>query len=284
MQFKSTGVATDIPPHTAIALREQALASGLLPHGAPGELEFAVVLQEVWDFAARLAPYLTSPLHELNMHLKPHWPAPLVIDIKVGDFRIQGQLQDLGMEGMLLSRIGKLRAKDYLRLWVQHLLLCCHNQTTLPVIPYVEDATSPPVASAGSIPILPISRYVAENGTLQLNPVPDAAMHLLELLQLYWQALTAPLAFFPESSLACCKHGIHSREFKERWDGWGYQASTSGNQYTSRVDSADVAVKIAFRGTNPIGEEFVSIAQRVFAPILKHCNYLPYAANYPHKT
>jgi len=101
-------------------------------------------------------------------------------------------------------------------------------------------------------------RLNAKDRLLRLVPVPDAESLLADLLALYQQELTRPLAFFPESALAWLEHGYGSG-FDHAWCG----------RYNSAPEWDQLARRIAFRGREPIGEEFEQIAQRILGPMLE---------------
>jgi exodeoxyribonuclease V gamma subunit len=165
---------------------------------------------------------------------------PLEVDLPLAGFRLQGRLDGLQPTGLLDSRLGSLKAKDRLRAWVRHLVLNC-------------------LAPKG---IEPASTWLAKDLTLTLRPVEDPAALLADLLDLRWQGLRRPLAFFPESSLAWVEQG-YGNAFEQAWSG----------RYNAVPEQADVAVRIAFRGRDPIRDDpvradFERTAARVLQPML----------------
>lgn len=200
---------------------------GRLPQGAPGELVFEEQLESVDPFCARLVPLLDETPVE-----------PPEVDIRLGGFRLQGRLDGLRGSGLLGYRLGSLRCRDWLGIWVRHLVL---------------NAIAP-------ADIARESRFVAEDCTLTLAPVPDAEDRLADLLELRWQGLQEPLAFHPESALAWLQRGDYGSAFHKVWD----------DEHAPAPESGDPAVRIAFRGRDPLGPAFEANAIRILAPMLEH--------------
>jgi len=161
---------------------------------------------------------------------------PIAVDRTLAGFRLYGQLGDLHTSGLIDYRFGRLGAKDRLRTWVRHLVL---------------NMLVPPEIGLSSL-------FVATDLIWYLAPVAAAEDLLADLLRLRWQGLGKPLAFFPESAWAWMGQGYGSR-FEYAWSG----------RYNSAPERDRIAVRIAFRGRDPIGEEFERTAMRVFVPMLE---------------
>jgi len=201
---------------------------GTLPQGAPGELLLDEQLAEAEPFVRRLEGRLSEALE------------PIEVDLSLAGFRLQGRLDRLQPTGLLDHRFGNLKAKDRLRAWVRHLVLNC-------------------LAPKG---IEPVSTWLAKDLTLTLHPVEDPAALLADLLDLRWQGLQEPLAFFPESSLAWVEQG-YGNAFEQAWSG----------RFNPVPEQSDVAVRIAFRGRDPIRDDpiradFECTAARILRPML----------------
>ncbi|MCG6862491.1 MAG: exodeoxyribonuclease V subunit gamma [Chromatiaceae bacterium] len=162
---------------------------------------------------------------------------PIEVDLLLAGFRLQGQLGELRPTGLLDYRFGVLKAKDRLRVWVRHLVLNLLEPDG----------------------IEPRSTYVAMDQTLTLLPVEDPAELLTDLLTLRWKGLSRPLAFFPESALIWVENGYGST----------FDQALSGD-YNPAPELEDVAVRIAFRGRDPIDDAFEDTAVRILQPMLDH--------------
>ena len=162
---------------------------------------------------------------------------PVEVDLPVAGFRLQGRLDALQPSGLLDYRFGNLKSKDRLRIWVRHLVV---------------NLLKPKGIACASL-------FVAVDQTLTLEPVGNPGQLLADLLALRWKGLCRPLAFFPESALAWVEKG-YGPAFDQAWSG----------EYNPAPERADIAVRIAFRGRNPMGREFEKTAARILIPMLDH--------------
>ncbi len=216
---------------TATILR----ASGALPHGQVGDCVFAQAWDRVTRFAGRLG------------RLLPHQvPEPVDLVFKVGEFTLSGRLTGLTPAGRVGYRLATIKANDYLNLWLYHLAL---NVVATP-----EDARC--------------SYWVAENETVLLEPVADAAAQLLCLLQWYWQGTQRLVHFFPKSALTYVETLRQDKDqqvdralraAQKQWAGGDFQQAPPERQ--------NVYYQLAFGDTEPLDAEFEEMAIAIFAPI-----------------
>lgn len=199
-------------------------ARGGLPHGVVGDLVFAEHAQATDDFIRRLRPRLGEPGEALE------------VDLRLPAGRLRGWLPTPVDNRLVSFRFGKLSARDRLCVWVHHLAYCA-----------VRGA-----GAGGSI-------HVAADKTLSLVPVADARGRLADLLDLRWQGLCEPVAFFPETSLAWAEKGEMSGKVAQAWAG----------DRNLGAESLDPANAIAWRGRDPLAlPEFGALGARVWAPFL----------------
>ena len=209
-------------------------AAGSLPQGGFGRGQFAAIAASGDQFADQLRPLLAAPL------------PPLEIDRIIGPFRLTGWLGDLHPEGRVTWRTGALKGSDLIELWIRHLCL------NLP---------APADLSRCS---LHLARDKANGPArlVRLRPVVDPEPHLRRLLEHYWQGLSQPLPFFPETSLAWARAEAGKEEARARqvWES-GFQRNGEGS---------DPAYGYFFSPTElPLSEKFVDLSS-LFGPILDH--------------
>ncbi|MDR2551181.1 MAG: exodeoxyribonuclease V subunit gamma [Desulfobulbus sp.] len=152
---------------------------GLLPRNGFGRVEFAAIAADSIDFADRLRPLIAQPLE------------PVAVDLALGPFRLVGWLGDCHASGRVTWRTAAPKGTDLIVLLVRHLVLNLQAPEGL----------------------LPVSVHLARDPARPEEPVrcltlpamADAENHLRLLLDGYWQGLSAPLPFFPETSLAWAK-------------------------------------------------------------------------------
>ena len=212
-------------------------AEGALPHGQVGECVFKTAQDRVTRFAGRLGRIWPRRAQE-----------PLVVDLPLGGFRLTGQVRGLTPDGWVGYRLAGMKANDYLSLWLHHLVL----NVTAP------DGMPRP------------SHWVAEDQEVLLEPVPadEAAAYLQALLAIYGQGTQRLLHFFPKSALAYMdtlrkdKHQDTDKALRAAQRAW------EGSEYDQRrAERDDAYYQLAFRDTDPLDDEFVELAQAVFAPL-----------------
>jgi exodeoxyribonuclease V gamma subunit len=201
-----------------------ARAASRLPPLAAGQIAFDRALGEARVFSDRLAPYLCAPLE------------PLPLSLELGAFRLSGTLADIRGERLLRYRCARIRARDRLVLWIEHLALCC--------------------AGTGGYPRE--SLLVCRDSMLSLPPLEDASRLLRELLDIYGSGLRRPLPFFPEASFGFLGKG--RQEAKRCWYGAPFSRL--------RPESADPAFALCFGRNDPLDDEFMALAERIYAPLL----------------
>jgi len=206
-------------------------AEGRLPVGGFGRQVFDRYLDDAERMAAQLQRWLAAPACETE------------VDLELDGFRLKGRVGGVRESGLLRYRLARLKARDQLSLWVEHLALN---------------------AMRGGRS----SRHVAEDKAFALAPLaPEAAREqLARLLQAYWGGLRQPLAFFPETSMAyaakVCKGQTPEAALlsaqKSRWQ---------DNRYVNG-ESSDAHVRTAFRGRDPFGLDFDRWARALCGPLL----------------
>lgn len=216
-------------------------ARGELPHGVVGEVGFVSLARETGAF-----------LRKVETHLKAAALEPVSFELALGDFRLEGRITGLRENGLALFRPAKLKAKDYIKGWLQHLALnlLAHN--------LIDDL---------ELPDLPrTTRIIGKDKVAELPPLEDAASLLLNLLEIYWQGLSEAAPFFPEASLAYAnglrgKNGGRQKALSSARGKW------EGGMYAS-AEADDPNFALCFGEVDPLDERFEELAERVFGPML----------------
>ena len=206
-------------------------ASGRLPHGAVGELEFEALLEDVrrlreeWNLA-----WTTEPRD------------PVEVDFAADGVRLVGTIGPLQEGGLLRCQPGKARDDHLVDLWVHHLALAV--------------ALRGEAALTSVLVAMPDGR--AARYATRLGPVEDPAAVLAPLLRLYAAGQRTPLPFFPATSRAFAKAmrkhagapdaaALALTAARARW------APAGGNGFGA-YDSDDPYVRRAFGTTEPFGD------------------------------
>jgi len=212
-------------------------ADGRIPPSTAGEVEFRELWSEVDRFARRLDA------------LRPA-EAPVAIDARweISGFSLAAHITGFSGNGCLRYRFGKLRAKDLLEIWLQHLALCL---------------TAPAREDLESV-------FVCTDRTLRLTHVCDSLALIEGLLEAYRQGLERPLCFFPQASLeyasalrTSCSQGRALGAARSIWEGNDSHPGESVDPYYRRC----------FEAIDPLGIEFAALSRRVFDPLLDHAGF-----------
>jgi exodeoxyribonuclease V gamma subunit len=216
-------------------------ATGQLPLGAVGRAEYGRTATRVESFVERLRAKL--PTQAI---------APLDLDLVLGEFHVTGRVAGRNAAGPLLYRCARLKPKDVLRAWLLHLAV---------------NATDTGCVAATTL--------IGEDGLREYGPLPGARTALKDLLDLYWQGMSSPLKFFPNASLAFAEAEFKSRRRKPsrtaRPPLEKARVEWEGSDFPKRDgEREDAHFALCFRDADPLDEEFVTLARRVFGPILQH--------------
>ena len=204
---------------------------GILPPARHGDLLFAAHLKE----AEKLAVKVKSRVG--NATLLPH----LDLELERNGFRLHGRLDNIWSSGMFRYRCAKIKAKDQMKSWIEHLFLNASNAAGYP------DETV----------------LVLADRAVSFRPVEDPFAILDSLFEVYWQGLTRPLPFFPESALAYATA-------KPPWDISKALAKWNDGYNEQPGEGRDDSFRLCFGKTDPFDEEFERVARLLLEPMLLH--------------
>ena len=234
-QLKQELVAHALEKHATTP--EEFTARGLLPLGGVGEARLNTLKGGAADFCRQL---------ETQLEGKPAGE-PLAVDLRIGEFSLTGKIESIYGGDIMQFRFATLKAKDWLRAWINHLAKCA------------------------SIPDMPGATVLAGDGeSVKFAPVKDAAGLLASLLEVYWRGLRTPPHFFPGSAFEYARGEINPSprgrtlsidKARKKWDG-GERRET-GERY-------DAYNAFCFAGGDPLDDSFKQLALEVFGPVLRH--------------
>ena len=214
------------------AVVERLRGRGQVPVGPAGELALRRALAPVAALAEAVRAELAEPRE------------PIDIEVNLGRDVLRGRLSPLVADGLLAWRLGKLRPRDRIGLWVRHLAL---------------NAAAP--AAVGRA-----SRLLAEDAEFALAPVGDARAHLARLVVLYRAGQLDPLPFYPAAAYAYARavgrgagRAEAQREAERAWEG----------RDQAPGDGADPHVALAMRGREPLGAAFAVLAVELLGPMIE---------------
>lgn len=225
------------------AYREIKKAAGELPPGRVGAFAYHDLQADIEELSRDLQKLIgAQPLLTRE------------IDLTLGDFHLAGRLTGLSRDGLLRFRCAKIKARDQISAWIQHLLL-----NTLAEEP----------AGPGKKSLL-----VGKDKMYCCKPVPAAGEILEELLGMYWEGLSQPLPFFPEASFACADRLLNKKGTEDEAvlsAGQVWHGSESGRQ---RGEAEDPYYRLCYKNINPLqgpaADRFLALAVRFFKPLFAY--------------
>jgi exodeoxyribonuclease V gamma subunit len=199
-------------------------ARGWLPQGVAGDLAVRSALEQA-------LPLWQSAQAWLEAACQPD----CAVEFAAHGIRLSGRLDGLTDRGLWRVRHGKLRAKDRLRLWLDHLLLN--------------------VAAPAGVPLH--SSLIARDAFMQLVPEARAREVLADLLALYRDGLLQALPFYPETAWAW----LEQKNWRREWEGDRF------NDKPGERDEAYIRLALRDNPKDPLGAEFQQLAARILGPL-----------------
>lgn len=203
-------------------------ARGTLPNSRFADLLLDGEVADVEALADTVRPLIRDPLPHREVEL--HGP----------DWRLTGWLDRLTRQGLVRYRVGRAKAVDLIELWVEHLVLNALAPADCPRV----------------------SQLVAGDGTRVLAEVAGARSHLDRLIASFRQGQHAPLKLMPRAAYAYAE-ALHA----DKPPLPAAQKAWESNAY-NRGEDADADHRLAFRGTDPLDEEFEQLAAAVYGPLI----------------
>ncbi len=210
-------------------------ASGQLPPDPIGRIHYDKLCGDIENFAEQLRPLLTEQL------------APLEVTLNLGNTRLSANFSRIYTQGLLFYRPAKLKSKDLLNAWIYHLLL----------------QDSPPAKNRQTYPRT--THLLGTDQHVQFAPVNHSRLLLGALIKLYLQGLSAPLTFFPDTSLAYAEKLFHQKDPEAALK--AAESAWLGGWYAGESD--DAHYRLCFRQGLTLDKSFQSTAKTVFMPLLK---------------
>ncbi|UUM30002.1 exodeoxyribonuclease V subunit gamma [Vibrio japonicus] len=198
-------------------------AQGKLPVGAFGDIEFETNRVQAEELVEKLTWLCQSADTDLEVKL--------TFDVlgEGKNVQLTGWLTQNYQSGLVRFRSGKIRAQDYLSAWIDHLAMC----------------------AMGYAKRTHMIGYDRKDGVVHLVYPPmenaqQAQLLLSELIRLFFQGMTEPLAYFPKTALASVEAGFsrgswvddEEKSLKKMSDTFndGYMTSGEGNNaYIARI-------------------------------------------------
>jgi exodeoxyribonuclease V gamma subunit len=206
-------------------------ARGLLPPGEIGRLQFESIHAEIRKLAEKVRDKIGAGKKDL----------PISIDLILPEYTLTGTIENVYGGNNVHFRPANLATKDYLRAWIEHLVLSVHQ--------------------AGDQPIQ--TKLIGRNGARTFGEIPYAREQLLVLCDLFIEGQSQPIPFLPRASMAFAeatvfRQGDPTKKARDEWDPWGRDGEKS-----------DPALRHCFKGLDPLADPFSEIALKVLQTMLR---------------
>jgi exodeoxyribonuclease V gamma subunit len=213
-------------------------AAGELPHGITGKVYFTQMVSELQSFCNELSGVIRG--QELKRKQ---------VTLTIGDYTITGQIDNVSQLGLMQYRYAAIKPKDVIRSWISHLVLNSLIGSGTP-----ENGVS--------------TFYAGKEGIYKFFPAAESVPYLEELLELYWQGITEPLYFFPQTSFAFAKEFHKTKNEQDAL----HKAAVAweGNNFNKKGEKNDPYNLLCYKNmalSNPL---FIEQAKKVFLPALAH--------------
>jgi len=221
--------------------RDEALrrGSGQLPQAALGSIAHGRAWEEVECLHRALGPHrgaLEAP--------------PAEIDVEVGGWRVVGSVENVGPEGLVWWRPGRLRERDRIEIRLAQLALAA--------------------TGAGASGALALSLEENRAKSTGFAAPEDAGGHLAQWIGAWGKGQAGLLPFFPRTSLAYANALARDKDqagalarARTAWFGtsgpWGSGGEADGDPYLQLVHD----------GRAPLTEEFEALAADLLVPLVE---------------
>jgi len=186
-------------------------------------------------------------VRKIKDHTKGEPLKTLKIDLEIAEFHLTGIISGIHADALIRASYTSLKPKYLLNTWIYHLVLCALVEDKYP----------------GS------SLLLCKDAVMEFERVSNSTAIIEYLLSLYWQGMSEPLPFFPESSFEYAKRVL----IKKQGDSVALKAAQQkwlGNEF-ARGESEDPYYNLCFGGIDPLNEAFQNIAVSIAEPLLNHC-------------
>lgn len=213
-----------------------------LPHAGLGRAHYAKLAREAREFADTVRQVAGGT---------PAYRDPVAVDLPGKGWRVVGRIERVTDHGLLHFRPTTLKAKDYLRAWIPHVVL-----NALPSTP----------ARATTL--------VGNDAVVRFAALSDAAVTLEKLVRGYLEGLSAPPPVLERASFAYAETRATSKKDAEQARAAALEnarkAMEGGRVQKSRGDADDEHFRVVFRDRNPLDDDtarFEQAARELWEPV-----------------
>ncbi|MCH8125022.1 exodeoxyribonuclease V subunit gamma [candidate division KSB1 bacterium] len=216
-------------------------STGMLPIGAVGDYDFDRLNNKVRHFVSKTEEiFQLAPLD------------PVQVDLNINEFHVTGRLDHVHENGNVLFRYARVKAKDHLNAWLNHLVLNCYSSGNYPAHSFLAGVNN---ATDG--------QWVG----WVFQPLQNSFDILSNLLDIYWEGLSYPIRFFPDSSYTYFR--LIKEEQKTVETALENAQKTWFGTDRQRGEIEDVYFQLCFRNNeDPLSGDFEKLSQVVYEPLI----------------
>ncbi len=232
----SNSFSKEIAPNDLITFLQQ---KGILPQKLPGEIIFEELFESI------------KPLEKVFEKYAQQEKRTLEGKAKVSDVLLQGTVSDIYDDEFVQIRLGSLKGKSLIALWINHLFLnITHPEITRSVLYYVNKENVEQIffsAQENAEESLQILIEQFKRGCLGPTEFP----FLPEVMKEYFEALGT-------------KNGTPEKALLKAQSAW------TPSQFNTFAEGADYFNQLLWRGIEPVKQSrFQEIAKEIWAPIIQ---------------
>ena len=230
-QILATHNCAESKNDTITSTRDVVRAKGLLPYGEIGDKLFDNEVQTINAFVEQLPD------------LEPLASQYFSLGFSDG-FSLQGELSHLTDDGRVIQQVDKAYARDYISLWLNHLVLNAQGFSA-------EKSQT---------------HFYSPELSFKLLPVEDAHSNLENLLKYYWQGLHFPLPFYLKPAFRQYADKQVNGRLKKAKTAWS--ESFMGPSEKDKFEHW-----LLYRGLNEdelFNDEYQTIAEQIFGEFYRH--------------
>jgi len=218
-------------------IRDIIRAKGLLPYGEIGD--------KLFDNEVNTINQFVSMLPEIESGTKQ----PFIVEFSEG-FTLHGELNNITENGRIIRQVGKAYARDYISLWLNHLVLNTQQEST---------QKENRIEKSQSI-------FYSPELSFKLLTVENAHELLEQILKYYWQGLHFPLPFYLKPAYKQYADKQRDGGLKKAKDAW----SESSMRPSEKEKFENWLLYRNIHENDLFNDEYQGIAELIFGELYKH--------------
>ena len=219
-------------------------ASGAMPHAAFGELLLADQYEALEPMAQELLPLMQLARDDVEVNITLALP-----EAERGTLQLTGWLNGMTQRGMVRYRPSKLKGKDLIRYWIEHLCLC--------------------IMSAEQNDIVPKTHIVDTEKCWRLPALSaeSAVQYLTAVVSGFYLGQQKPLPWFTETAYQWIVAAVDNNADKAKAKAL---STFEGDSFHIHGEGKDAYIQRAYPELEPVWDEMVALTEHFLKPATLH--------------